>query len=266
MLAHNKELVTVDCVGIGHNIAERHYGCRLPVRISKVSTYKIFPLFKYLRSEDEHYFFDEETIKIVGANTYGDLASNSGVGDPYEKNLGNMKCLISDSQSEADQKAIENLHATGLLRIETDSKTGATPTDINIEHVFNDTPNFPVICFGKNYHKKTMKRWNEALDAKYNSCLVINDAVEFVRLLQRADKNAENRLGGHAIIDEVQYVDFPLNAHNVDVTYFSFLKDRSKFGWQNEIRISWPGIFPNNHEPYYLHVPNISKLINRVKF
>lgn len=250
-----------DQVGLGENIAERIFRRRRRVVINRKKYPKI-QLYKYLNAEDVHYFTQKESVKLSGLTTYAARDAVAGVGDPKEKDYGKVNRLIVDAGSLNEQKVLKNLSALDIY-IGPD-EIGNHPQNITMEVEMPKVPNRFVQCFSTEFSHNDMERWKSTPDAKYDACLKINDAVEYCRIIQNVDFLGHKKLGSHAIIDHTVYEEYPLDLAKVDFSYFQFIKDRDQFSWQKEIRLSWPSIISAMEPDYFLNVPGLSKLVERV--
>ena len=95
----------------------------------------------------------------------------------------------------------------------------------------------------------------------YDRVIRIRDVNDFSDALLVADRAGQNRLGGGVCCKLVEYVDMPVDLSIVDLRYYKFIKDRSEFAWQKEMRMSWPCVPSDDETHYDLHVPDLHEHI-----
>lgn len=101
----------------------------------------------------------------------------------------------------------------------------------------------------------------------YDAVIRIHNIFHFVHAILSADAKGEQRLKRFAALDPVQYADFPLDFSRQRFPRLTFIKERSQFEWQSEVRVLFGDRIPKDSTSQYysLQIPNLDKLIDIVE-
>lgn len=208
--------------------------------------------YKFLHQKDLHFWTCEKSVRLGTLNSYSKTESRGGVADPMEIQIRGISTSINDVRCSEDQLIVENLSALGLA----DLKIGRF---MNFNNMSVKRQNRFIFCLSERFDLRLFRRWN-AVEG-YDRVIKIHDVNDFSDALLAADHAGQNRLGGGVNCKLVEYVDFPIDLSIVDMRRFKFIKDRSVFAWQKEMRMSWPSILSDDETPYDLHVPDLHQHI-----
>lgn len=228
--------------------------------------------FKFLHSKDLHYW-ERGSLKIDLMSSYApkdgyEISEIGGKNDAFELWVALEEITIRDSSALEEQKKIQNLYNLGVANI----MQGALGFRVGSGRM-KRKDRF-VYCISEKLNKDIFSQWH--VQEGYDTVLKIHDLGKFAAAIEKADRQKKQLLtaGGHATIDWIEYCKMPLDnqeLNNADFGQFTFLKDRSKYSWQNEIRISWPlqngDTKPNagGSSPLFLDIKNLSSYYSIVE-
>lgn len=189
-----------------------------------------FPVFKYLKSSDLHFWQDKESIRLGTLFEYRRAPGESGYGDPFEQRFTNLSYSLDGPSDHPRHKIIHENNK--LLGISIENCYGGTVTNTSYSR-----PNSYVFCAAYNYSAEELKLWHE--QESYDAVIKIFDIFQLISLIRKEVYRQHGFDMGNAILDIVSYFKMPLDIEKISIRGYPFIKNET-YHWQKEIRIGWP--------------------------
>lgn len=205
--------------------------------------------YKFLHKKDLHYWSEKKSVKVDTLFSYAKARAAGGYSDPAEILINMATAMIKQVGSEQDRTVVENLRALGLADLHVGRNLTFSNCAVGRQNRF-------VFCVSDCASDELCRKWQEV--EGYDTVLKIPDLAKFALALGKIDAENGNKFSGVADIQPVTYVKIPIDLRAVDFTSYKFFKDTATFGWQREIRLSWPSVLSAEELPYHLMLPELS--------
>ena len=239
--------------------------------IHRLDKYPKITMYKYLHKEDIKYYTDAESVLINPSLKYYSLDDSGGMLDPAEKNYGKIETGFNGKNGTSNKLGYKFIKTTGLFDNPHDAPIHLH--DLTIQLTLPDRPHVYMQCFAREFSEKAMEIWREVENCKYDACIKITDAIQYLRLINNKNFETEDNILDitnikHQVtstfIDNIHYAEFPLDGNVTDIVETAFLKEINSFGYQKEIRIVWPKQLQEGAEKLNWHIPGLNKLVEIV--